>query len=163
MDFLSNAVFGMTVVILLFMLVNCEPQRRDARDAGSETSANIETERRELADEIQMEVNQLERMVTDYETRMEDENLPQETKDSFRKMANDLENAKDKLESELNDVKNATAENWEQRKTEARQAISEVSSEVEQITAGIEKGAKEGLNEAEEGLKETEKNLDKTF
>jgi DNA repair exonuclease SbcCD ATPase subunit len=131
-NFFKNVILGMSVLMFAVLaLMNCEP-RRDR----PETTANIESERQELANEIQREINQLDRMITDYDTRREDERLPQETRDNYRSMANDLGDAKSDLESELNRVQNANPDNWHERRAEARQTLNEVQSEVEQIQAG---------------------------
>jgi type II secretory pathway component PulJ len=134
-NFLRSVVLGVSALVFsLFVLTNCEQRRDGARD--TQTTANIESERQELARELQTEINQLERMITDYETRKEDENLPKESKDNFNKMASDLGDARDDLKSELNSVQNANADNWHEKRAEARQTLAEVSAEVEQITAG---------------------------
>jgi SMC interacting uncharacterized protein involved in chromosome segregation len=133
-NFFKNVVLSMSALVFtVLFLMNCEP-RRDGRDV--ETTANIEAERQELANELQREINQLNRMITDYETRMEDERLADETRDNYRSMKNDLADARDDLESELDNVQNADPDNWHERRAEARATMNQVQSEVEQIQAG---------------------------
>jgi cell division protein FtsB len=134
-NFFKNVVLGVSALVFtVLFLMNCEPRRDGARD--TETTANIEAERRELANELQREVNQLERMITDYETRKEDERLARETRDNYRDMANDLADARDDLQSEIDNVQNANPNNWHERRAEARATMNRVQSEVEQIQAG---------------------------
>jgi DNA repair exonuclease SbcCD ATPase subunit len=141
-NFFKNVVLGMSVLMFsVLVLMNCEPRRDGARD--TQTTANIEAERQELANEIQREISQLDRMITDYDTRREDDRLPQETRNNYRRMSNDLGDAKSDLESELNRVQNANPDNWHERRAEARQTLNEVQSEVEQIQAG--RGQDDGL------------------
>jgi hypothetical protein len=121
---MKKALLG---VALVFGLVGCSAERAEVREEGTETRARLEDDRLRYQRDMEARLDRIDEQIEEQRAQMRERRLNAQAQREWNERMSELERARAETREKYNELKNATAEGW----NDLKQGVDDAADSLE--------------------------------